>query len=127
MTMTWLDQAPLNEQVAHWIDEIADGVGGYAYCNTKLLERHRRYFSRRVPHLAASLASTAWAGVCPFCAGRFQVDGLSGWWHCLSCYRRGEVYALEYQLFGGTPSRWEGCRRDADGLLNGSGAPREVA
>lgn len=112
------EEFPVNEWVARWIDEVADGMGGYAFAATKLTERHRRYYAARVRDLAHSLSDMAWPGTCPFCAGWFEVDGLSGWWRCLDCYRRGEMYTLEYRLFGEhDPQRWDACRQSAEELM----------
>jgi hypothetical protein len=112
------DFAPLADQLALWIDEVAGGVGGLAFVTNRLLERHRRYFARRVPSLVASPASSTWLGVCPFCAASFEIDGVSGWWSCRQCYRRGEALSLEFQLFGkADPGRWEQCRRHAEAIM----------
>ncbi|MFN3431198.1 MAG: hypothetical protein ACK46X_14750 [Candidatus Sericytochromatia bacterium] len=110
----------LSEQMATWIDDVTDGVGGHALAATKLVERHRRYYARRVPGLDAPAATWRWAGCCPFCGGGFEVDALTGWWSCGGCYRRGEAYALEFQLFGRQDARrWEACQQEADWLMNG--------
>jgi hypothetical protein len=115
-----VNELPLNELVALWIDEVAAGLGGNAYVTAKLLERHRRYYAWRVPGLVCGLASTAWQGACPFCGGAFDVDGASGTWRCDDCYRRGEAYSLEFQLYGhNRPQRWEACRVAVEAVMSG--------
>jgi hypothetical protein len=114
----------LSEQLAIWMDDVTDGIGGLALANMKLVERHRRYYTERVPGLEAPGDVWRWSGGCPFCGGRFEVDGLTGWWSCAECYRRGEAFALEYQLFGRQdPGRWEACQRQAERLMDGPGHP----
>ena len=124
-----LELLPLDEQVVHWIDGLAEGLGGHALAAGRLMERHRRYYGARVPGFMELPGDTAWWGECPCCDGLLAIDGLTGWWICAGCMRRGEVFTMEYLLHGcNEPQRWALCQRTAETLMAGAAtAEREVA
>lgn len=99
-------------------DERFDGVCGSAFAFVKLYDRHLAYFSARLPTLRTIPASCTWEATCPFCAGRFEIDALSGWWSCSGCARRGEPFGLEYMLYSrGNPDAWQACCRRVVALM----------
>lgn len=114
---------PISERVVTWFDRLAREHGCDGYSLFQLYLRYANYYAERIPTLRVVPGEPNWRGGCPFCRHELVINTMTGWWACGGCTRQGEVYAMEYLLFGeDDPAAWERCRAAADAIMEGAPA-----
>lgn len=114
------EDRPISERVVTWFDRLAREHGCDGYSLFQLYMRYANYYGERLPSLRVVPGEPNWRCECPFCAHEMAINSMTGWWACGGCQRQGEIYAMEYMLYGeGDPMHWERCRAVADALMEG--------